>query len=115
MSEWDRCAVWIQAAIDADPAGLPIEQVRAEIEAGRAHLWPGQRSAAVCGLLTPLGIREYHVWLAGGDLGELRQMERSAEQYARAINCERLIIHGRKGWRRALAGYEQSPAIRKEL
>lgn len=114
-SEWDRCAHWIQAAIDADPAGLPIEQVRAEIEAGRADFWPGAHSAAVCGLMQPLGIREYHIWLAGGDLGELRIMEEHATAHAIALGCERMVIHGRKGWLRALPGYETGRTIRKEL
>ena len=114
-SEWERCRFWIEQAIKADPAGMPIEQVETEIAEGRADLWPGLKSAAVCGLQTPLGLREYHIWLAGGDLSELREMEKSATIHAIKLGCERVVIHGRKGWLRALDGYDKSPTIRKEL
>lgn len=115
-SEWDRCAPWIQAAIDADPIGMPIEQVRAEIEANRAKLWPSPNAAAVAGFLLPLGVIEYHVWLAGGDLAELQSMYRQARTYAAANGAARFYVWGRKGWRRALAGdFSAPPAIFEEL
>lgn len=79
----------------------PLSDVLEAIESGQAHLWPGERSAAVCERVTT-----YHVWLAGGDLRELQAMERAAEAWARGNGCDRMSIIGRKGWARALAGYE---------
>ena len=105
----------IQQALDADPGGgLTVAQVLDERAHGRADFWVGEKSVAVCGMQRPLGLREYHVWLAAGDLDELRKMEAAATTYAIEQGCERIVVHGRKGWKRAL-GYEQSPTIRKEL
>lgn len=111
-SEWEKAAPLLARALEE---GLDIEQVREEVEAGRAQLWTTPNSAAVCGVQVPLGVREYHIWLAGGDLSELKVLEKSVCAYAHALGCVGVIIHGRRGWLRALPGYQPGRTIKKEL
>lgn len=52
----------------------------------------------------------------GGDGGDWNAMLQDVEDYARAHGCDRLEIQGRRGWLRALQGYQEvSTVISKEL
>jgi len=102
VSEWERCRGWLASASTGD-----IEIVRSEIEAGRADFWPGEKSAAVAVLLTVLGVREYHVLIGGGELEDLKRIERSMSAYAEALGAQ-MFVRGRKGWLRALPGYSHA-------
>jgi hypothetical protein len=111
--EWRRCAPMLARALDGSHT---LEDVWAGVRSGEFDFWPGEISAAVCELVEHPRRREYHVWLAGGDLSELTKMERSASAYARALGCQRITIHGRKGWARALDNYRPAyVAVAKEL
>ncbi len=101
-AEWRRCAPWLAAALDGSHA---LDDVWEGVAAGEFHFWPGVRSAAVGELVQHPRRRDYHVWLAGGDLSELIEMERAACAFARALGCDRITINGRKGWARALKDY----------
>ncbi|HWA63622.1 MAG TPA: hypothetical protein VG939_19755 [Caulobacteraceae bacterium] len=103
---WRRCAPFLSEALARDPSHS-LEDVRALVEAPGAMvcLWPGERSAAVTELITHPRLRELHVWLAGGDLEELRRGLPSIEAFAAALGCQRVSLFGRPGWTRALDGY----------
>jgi len=101
-AEWRRCAPWIQAALDGSHT---LEDVFEGVRTGEFHFWPGRRSAAVGEFVEHPRRRDYHVWLAGGDLAELVEMERAAAVFARSLGCDRITIHGRPGWARALKHY----------
>ena len=93
--------------------GSTIYDVRADVNAGRALLWPGQDSAAVTS-----ESHEMVLWLAGGRLAELLEMEKSAEAFARQRGFNRMCVEGgRPGWRRALkqAGYRELTTLVKDL
>ncbi|MBX7249340.1 MAG: hypothetical protein K1X35_09910 [Caulobacteraceae bacterium] len=112
-AEWRRCAPWLAPALDGTHA---LEDVWAGVARGEFHFWPGLRSAAVGELVEHPRRRDYHVWLAGGDLGELKTMEASASAFARALGCHRITIHGRPGWARALPDYRPAYlALAKDL
>jgi hypothetical protein len=101
-SEWRRCAPWLARALDGSHA---LGDVLGAVLRGEVEFWPGERSAAVGEVVEHPRRRDYHVWLAGGDLAELTDMERSASAFARALGCDRITIHGRRGWARALKDY----------
>ena len=44
----------------------------------------------------------FHVFLAGGDLFEIKEMESSLVEYAKAMECDYITLSGRKGWGKAL-------------
>jgi hypothetical protein len=110
---WRRCASWIEAALDGSHT---LDDVWQGVARGEFHFWPGARCAAVGELVEHPRRRDYHVWLAGGALRELTDMEVSASAFARALGCDRITIHGRKGWARALKDYRPDYlALSKDL
>lgn len=92
--------------------GVTLDDVKAKLAENRAWFWPGERSAAVSEILDG---RDFHIWLAAGDLRELLEIEQSAEIHARAIGCERMTLIGRRGWDRVLAKRGYAPMLVKEL
>jgi hypothetical protein len=83
-------------------AGLSRDALEAQVDAGRAQLWPGERSVMVTSLHDTDEGGCIHVWLAAGDLAELLSMGPGIEAWARAQGCQFASIDGRPGWGRAL-------------
>lgn len=74
---------------------------------GGAQLWPGDRSAGVTEIVDYPRATVLRLWLAGGDLDELREMHDAACEWGKAQGCDMVQILGREGWARALDGYEK--------
>jgi hypothetical protein len=104
-AQWARCRAWlIPAMSDTCEA-----EVLAELEAGRAQLWAGERSAMVSRLIRGPDELYALVWLGGGDLRELLENAPGAIAWARAQGCQAARINGRLGWARVLkaAGWQR--------
>lgn len=77
------------------------------IAKGEYQFWAGERSAVVT------RINRYPNWtsvcffLAGGDLEELKTMEREITQAAKDIGIQRSEVIGRNGWGGALPEYQR--------
>lgn len=110
MSPIEKAVPHLTAALSRSDDDWTLEAVIAEVEAGRAHLWPGERSAGVTS-----GGRDLRIWLAGGDLRELLRMQESVEAWARAMGFASLSIVGRPGWDRIMKARGYRPALIKEL
>lgn len=70
-----------------------------------AHLWPGERSVIVTEIIEAPNLRYCSIWLAGGDLTELLEMEKRVAAWAREQGCKRIIANGRGGWAKVLTDY----------
>lgn len=118
-SEWDRCAPWIEAALEHSGGSHGIEDVRALCEAGEARFIPGERSAAVVEIYTYPKLKRLHLWLNGGDMDELvNVLLPIAEAWGRSEGCTQVTTAGRPGWDRVMARHGFHPAARiciKEL
>lgn len=116
-AEWSRCEGWIQSALDLSGGTHDLADVKACVESGEARLWGWSRSAAVTEVQTWPRARFLLVWLAGGDLEELRDvMLPLMEAYGREQNCTRCYIVGRPGWAKVLPGYRTvAVSVAKEL
>lgn len=109
-AEWARCSEWISDALPYADGVYTMDDVKDRIFSGDATFWPGERSALITTIYDYPQARWLMLWLAGGDLGELRAILRPvAEAWGRRHGCSRSIILGRAGWARALRddGYEQ--------
>ena len=117
--EWERCAPWIQAALDRSPGFFTIEDVLERCERGAAVFWPGRRSAVVTEFQIYPRAKALNFWLIGGDLGELLdEMAPVIEAWAKAQGCTDVTGAGRRGWERPLAarGFETAGIVmRKRL
>jgi hypothetical protein len=101
-SEWERCRQYLEPALDH---AWTIDAVEAEIRQNRATLWPMERSAAVTALHEYPNGRVLRLWLAGGDLDELRHFMPAADNYARWQGCIAVECEGRVGWERVLPAH----------
>lgn len=87
------------------------------VEEGHAQLWPCEKSAAVTEIVAYPRYRAVRIWLAGGDLEELRRLEGLICLWAYTQHgCTRSEIVGRAGWEKALEGYDKvAVVLRKEI
>jgi len=106
-------ADWIDQALAHAGRSHRLEDVLAMVATGAAQLWRGAASAMVTVVEDDPCERRLLIWLAGGDLEELVGVLRpAAERWAKAQGCRRVLIIGRPGWERVLAGEGYAPLAR---
>ncbi len=72
--------------------------------------WPAQRSCLVTEIVQYPKKRALHVFLAAGDLDEIKDMEPSLQEFAKSLKCDAISLTGRNGWKRALNSMGYTPA-----
>lgn len=107
-SELDRCWPWLAAALAHAGDTHDKADLAAMIESGHAQLWPGLRCAIVTTVETYPRFTALRLWLAGGDLDELKTLEPHLTAAARAVGAKRLEICGRPGWARVFPDARQA-------
>lgn len=100
IEEWARCRHWIQDALNEGLGFETLEDVESFIVSSRYQFWPGKRSAAITEILYFPQAKVLIVRMAGGDLTELVEMEKTFCEFARATGCTKIMGEGRKGWER---------------
>jgi hypothetical protein len=115
--QFDRCWPWLEAALKEHPDTYRREHVWADIEAEHAQLWPLPNGAVMTSIYTyPTGKKELRGWLAGGDLDEIKKAEPVIGQWGKDAGCVTFLLTGRRGWKRALKGYQEVAAfLRRDL
>ena len=108
----ERFRPLIEQALAQSDEGFTFEDVADDIRAGRAMLWVGENSVAVTRLRQ---FSAMHVWLASGDLEDVRHMAVQAEAKAREIGCDAIMGGGRQGWFKAMQPLGWAPYVMKEL
>ena len=98
---WERVAPWIEAALKH--AGThDLEDIKEGILDGRFQLWPAPKAVLVTEIILYPKCRDLNLFLIGGDLEQVLDMEEAVEAYAKALGCRQLIGSGRPGWVRVL-------------
>jgi hypothetical protein len=110
-TEFARCRPWLEAALAHDIGTHSIDDVRADIESGRAQLWPGVNAAMVTNIETYPHAKVCRGWLSGGDLAEIVATEPKVRDWATRQGCGAVMIVGRRGWARVFPGYRETHAI----
>lgn len=101
-SEFVRCIPWLQAALDAGGNTHTIEDLFRSISVGRMQFWPAPRGCAVTEIVVYPRRKTLHIFLAGGEMDQIVDMDGSAAEFARANGCDGMSICGRRGWVRVL-------------
>lgn len=117
-TEFSRCGPWIEAALEytGTPRTHELSDIRDAILVSKMQFWPGQRSAAVTEVAVYPRLTACRIFLAGGDLEELKLIEKHICDWAKHIGCSRVEIAGRAGWQRALPGYVRASTwLTKEI
>lgn len=118
VEEFMRCQPYIKAALKYTKGTHTIRDIWDGIVTGNFQLWPGEKSAVVTEIQIFPAKKVMHIFLAGGDLDELLEMERSVRAFAVTIGCNSMSISGRRGWVKIFKGdgwQEVCTTIAKEL
>jgi hypothetical protein len=78
------------------------------IMVGDFQLWRSRRSSALTEVVRYPQLRSVRVFLAGGDLEELKTVEQKICAWAKEIGAKRVEIAGRRGWLKALDSYTET-------
>lgn len=100
-ASWEKARRILAPAIDHGGTHTEKDILDALIR-GDAQLWVWGESAAVTEIVTYPLLRAARVWLAAGNLEDIREIERQVEAWAKELGCGRLEIIGRKGWLKKL-------------
>ncbi len=99
---------------------LSVDEVRENLRTARMQLWGAQEDGRVIGIvITRVGSGCCELFAGAGTQtarGQIQTLYECIEQWAREIGCTRMRIVGRKGWLRALKGFQVKDVIlEKEL
>lgn len=97
-----RVRPFIQPALDHGGNTHDYVHIVDGIIAGRLHLWPSENSAMITEFHDFPNKRYLHVFLAGGDLDEIKAMNPDLEDFAKKCGCAGISLNGRPGWVKAL-------------
>lgn len=98
LTEFDRCAPWLEAALKYANNTHNIEDIRKGVANGYYQLWPAEKGALITEIESYPNRNVLHVFLGGGELQQLLDMVESVEVYAKTIGCKSVTVSGRKGW-----------------
>ena len=70
---------------------------------GALQLWPTENAALITEFHNFPNKRALHIFLAGGDLNEIKSLHDDVVEFAKAAGCDGLSLTGRPGWVKALA------------
>lgn len=74
--------------------------------------WPLENSFLITEIVVYPQQRHLHIWLAGGDLDEIKAMQHSMVQHAKENGCSIITLSGRAGWVKALEDIGWKPGLR---
>lgn len=103
----------IQPALELQTTHL-MEDVEQMLAVGMAQLWECDGGAAITEIVSFPRERWLTIWLTGGDMDELfRECLPDIEAFARVERCQRVVLGGRKGWKKALSphGYSEIASV----
>lgn len=116
ISWWIKVREFLLEAIERLDGTHTEEDIIAMLLAGRAGLWVNGAGAAITEIVQNGRIKEVNVLLAGGKMDDIVAMKPSLERHAQEMNCDRIVIRGRKGWERVHPDYRMSGiALCKDL
>ena len=107
--EFERLRHHVAAALEYSGGSHAVEDIADGIRRGFFQLWPGANSVIVTEIIVYPQLKELYVFLAGGDLDEIKLMQPLVESWGKSMGCNRVSLAGRKGWERSFLrdrGYE---------
>jgi len=114
--QWERCHKWISDALQYAGGTHTIDDVFCAVANGKAQFHPLEKSAIITEVVDYPQRSVCRIWLAGGELDELMQAEKSIAVWAKSIGCDAMEINGRFGWQKKLKDYTaQAVTLTKDL
>jgi len=111
LDEWSRCSEWIDAALLHAHGSHTLQDVLDIVVKGDAQFWPFDDAAIVTEIIRYPQRTTLRFWLAGGNFETLAEAEPKLINWSKQFDCTSVEIVGRRGWVRALDGYEATATI----
>ena len=104
---------YLEAALAHEGVGRSVEDVLERIKSGDAQMWAGKAAFHITEIIIYPNRKTLHVWLSGGDMGELIEMAPKLMAWGKSMGCTDATIEGRLGWERVLAplGFEKKAVL----
>lgn len=99
--KFQECEKYISDALEYCNGTHDLQDVADQIHRGELQLWPANETALVSQIITYPKRRAIHIFLAGGNIDELINMEESVFTWAKMQGCDMLTFSGRLGWSRS--------------
>lgn len=109
----DKVRELIGDALEYDPS-YSVDDILQEVEQHRAEMVVLDNSLTVSNVIDKPQARQFHIWIAAGDLDELEgEIYPFLEQRAKELGCSVMTISGRRGWVRVLRkhGFEEAATV----
>lgn len=111
--DWAEAAAALDEALAHAGRTHGLEDVFDMLSRGEARCFAGERSVMVTQITDYPRARVHQLWLAGGDLVEIRDvLVPRAVAWGEAQGCDRTWVIGRPGWERELKEQGFAPAAR---
>ena len=102
MQQLMRCRKWIEDALEYSGGTHTFPDICRGVLNGDFQLWPNDNGCAVTEITVYPMKKVLHVFLAGGSMSDITDMEESAAMWGKAYGCNAMTIAGRKGWKKIL-------------
>lgn len=99
--KFKECEKFISDALEYCNGTHDLQDVADQIYRGELQLWPANETALVSQIITYPKRKAIHIFLAGGNIDELINMEESVFTWAKMQGCDLLTFSGRLGWSRS--------------
>jgi len=97
-----RCEGWIQSALNKGGNTHGFVDVVEGVLSGHMQLWSSEKGCAVTEIVVYPNKKVLHVFLAGGKLEHITDMQEDAVKWAKDKGCKGMQLNGRAGWKKAL-------------
>lgn len=99
----------LQAAINRGGNTHTFEDVVLEVLRGDMQLWATDTATAVTQInVYPQGRKIHWIW-AGGEMGQVLDLQDSVREFGRINGCNGMTLAGRSGWQRTLKSHGWKP------
>jgi len=102
LNELERCRPWIEAALVYTGGTHIWEDIVDGIMESRMQLWPSPKGCIVTEIVVYPRKKVLNIFLAGGELDQILDMNDDVREWAKSHGCEAAIISGRIGWKKPL-------------
>lgn len=100
--ELERCKPWIESALALSGGTHLFQDVVECVKLGTMQLWNAPKGCMVTEILEYPRKKVLHIFLAGGDLGQIKDFSDSAIYFGKLNGCTAMTLAGRRGWVKAL-------------
>lgn len=102
MQQLMRCRKWIEDALEYSGGTHTFLDICQSVMSGNMQLWANDNACAVTEISVFPRKKVIHVFLAGGSMEDIIDMEESAATWGKAQGCTDITVAGRVGWKKVL-------------